>query len=146
MNKKKNIAISLMLAAMAVSSVVGGITWRGDAVAEESKDAYALTSVFSVDGAELDVEKQDDDTYVTAIRVKNDGSAYLAHNLAYEWRAGDSTQSKGYVNKYFHFSTREAHPSTPEPPLFIIHLCFCFCRFSFFRRRSEMDYSCIIRP
>lgn len=104
MNKKKNIAISLMLAAMAVSSVVGGITWRGDAVAEERKDAYALTSVFSVDGAELDVEKQDDDTYVTAIRVKNDGSAYLSHNLAYEWRAADSTQSKGYVNKYFHFT------------------------------------------
>ena len=104
MNKKKNIAISLMLATMAVSSVVGGVTWKGDAVAEESKNAYALTSVFSVDGAELDVEKQDDDTYVTAINLQNDGSVYLAHNLAYEWREADSTQSKGYATKYFHFT------------------------------------------
>ncbi|MBR2023839.1 MAG: hypothetical protein IJ996_04925 [Clostridia bacterium] len=104
MNKKKLTAMSIMLATMAVSSVVGGVMWKGDAVAEETKNAYALTSVFSVDGAELNVEQQTDESYVTAIELKDAGTASFAHNLAYEWREADTSEARGFAVKYFRFT------------------------------------------
>ena len=103
MNKKKLTAISL-LATLAVSSMAAGIVVNNAVAEENSKPAYTLSSIFSVSGAELDVVQQTDESYLTAIKFNDDGSAYLAHNLAYEWRVSDASQTRGYAVKYFNFS------------------------------------------
>lgn len=100
MTKKKLTAISL-LATLAMSSAVGGATINAFADEENSKTAYALSSLFSVKGAELDVVQQTDESYLTAIKFDDEGTAYLARNLAYEWRVADGS---GYAVKYFTFS------------------------------------------
>ena len=100
MKKKKLIAISAMLATMTVATVAGGALAIADAT---EKPTYTLSSVFSVDKAELGV-MQSGENYVTKFTLSDDGAVSFAHNLAYEWREGDSSQARGFKEKYLSFT------------------------------------------
>lgn len=102
MKKKKLIAVSAMLATMTVATVAGGALAIADAT---DKPTYALSSVFSVDNAELGVLKADE-KYVTQISLSDEGTVSLAHNLAYEWREAntETADTSDFKEKYFSFT------------------------------------------
>ncbi len=100
MKKKKLIAISAMLGVMLGTTLAGGMTVSANTT---DQPTYALSSVFTTQKAELGLEKIAEKN-VTKVLFSNEGSVSLSHNLAYEWREADTTATKGYQAKYFHFT------------------------------------------
>jgi hypothetical protein len=101
MNKKKLTAITLSLAAAAVSATLGGALLGKGVTSADDVTSYALTKVFSTAnaatiGADATTSSQ------TAITLSDDASVSFKNHLAYKWYTGKDTPK--YLSIKFKFA------------------------------------------
>ncbi len=101
MNKKKLTAITLSLAAAAVSATLGGALLGKGVTSADDVTSYALTKVFSTAnaatiGADATTSSQ------TAITLPDDASVSFKNHLAYKWYTGKDTPK--YLSIKFKFT------------------------------------------
>lgn len=100
MNKKKLTAITLSLAAAAVSASLGGALLGKGITSADEATSYALTKVFSTAnsatiGADATTASQ------TAITLPDDASVSFKNHLAYKWQ---TTEGAKYLSVKFKFA------------------------------------------
>ena len=101
MNKKKLTAITLSLAAAAVSATLGGALFGKGVTSADDVTSYALTKVFSTAnaatiGADATTSSQ------TAITLLDDSSVSFKNHLAYKWYKAQSEAA--YLSLKFKFT------------------------------------------
>ncbi len=116
MKKKKITAISLMLAAAAAVSVVGGLTLSDKAGVSAATTAYnvALDAVFSAtQKADLVSDEYTVETEtkkVSAFKLSNEEKVWIKRNVAYAWFDGEGNAQ--HFNTTFAFKTLDFNSVT----------------------------------
>lgn len=102
MKTKKFTAITLMLAAAAVTSVFGGVMLDGN-LASADAQTYALTDIFSATQKDDISAETVGDKNVTAFTLGDDEVVWYKRNLAYTWYTG--ANQANYFSMEFAFKT-----------------------------------------
>ncbi len=106
MKRKKLTAITLMLAAVAATSVVGGIRLSGNIQASAASDtSRTMDTIFGATQTnDLIAEEVTEGTAqkkVTAFKLSNNEKVWLKRNLAFSWYEADSADANKGVAKHF---------------------------------------------
>ncbi len=101
MKRKKITAITLMLAAVAVTATVGGAKLGNNTRAAAAAETYALSDVFYVSGSDVLGAETVGEEKVTAFTLAEDEEVMIKRSLALKWYKEDSENKGKGVAEYF---------------------------------------------